>query len=69
MKPIDWRSGQGANRSDSRCYRGDLQRRPGREDAVSCATMGVTRHEGLFTQVFAQRIGNDLRAWMRHGER
>jgi hypothetical protein len=35
---MDSRPGQGANRSDSLCYREDLQRRHGCEDAVSNAS-------------------------------
>lgn len=38
MKPMNTRPGQGANRSDSLCYREDLQRRHGCEDAVSYAS-------------------------------
>ncbi len=36
MKAMDSRPGQGANRSDSRSYRKDLQRRHGGEGALSC---------------------------------
>ena len=41
MKPMDLRSGQGANRGDTGRYREDLQRRPGRKDAVSCFDISV----------------------------
>ncbi|GAB1382075.1 hypothetical protein MASR1M50_03940 [Burkholderiales bacterium] len=37
IKPMDFWSGQGANRSDTRRYREDVQRRPGRKDAVLCS--------------------------------
>ncbi len=36
MKAMDSHPGQGANHSDSRSYREDLQRRHGCEDALSC---------------------------------
>jgi hypothetical protein len=35
MKSMDSCSGQGANRSDSRCYHEDLQRGTGQEGAIS----------------------------------
>ena len=36
IKTMDFGSGQGANHSDTRRYRADLQRRHGCEDALSC---------------------------------
>jgi len=44
MKPMDLRSGQGENRSDTGRYREDLQRRPGRKDAASCFDISVSAH-------------------------
>jgi hypothetical protein len=44
MKPMDLRSGQGENRSDTGRYREDLQRRPGRKDAASCSDISVSAH-------------------------
>jgi hypothetical protein len=41
MKAMDSRPGQGANRSDSRSYREDLQRRHGGEGALSCFDISV----------------------------
>jgi len=39
---MDSRPGQGANRSDSRRYREDLQRRHGCEVALSCFEFSVS---------------------------
>jgi hypothetical protein len=44
IKPMDFAPGQGANRSDSRSYREDLQRRPGVKDAVLLAFICGTGH-------------------------
>ena len=44
MKPMDLRSGQGENRSDTGRYREDLQRCPGRKDAASCSDISVSAH-------------------------
>jgi hypothetical protein len=38
MKPMASRPGQGENRSDSLCYRGDFQRSHGCEDVVFYAS-------------------------------
>ena len=44
MKSMASRPEQGANRSDSRSYREDLQRSAGCEDAISCAAIYGTAH-------------------------
>ena len=51
MKVMDSRPGQGANRSDSRSYREDLQRRHGCEGALSCFDISGLPYQGLVRQV------------------
>jgi hypothetical protein len=46
MKPMGFRSGQGAKRSDTGLYREHLQRRPGRKDTVSCFDTSGLAHQG-----------------------
>jgi hypothetical protein len=45
MKMTDSDSGKGANRSHSRSYGEDEQRRHGAEDAFSCSGIYETGHE------------------------
>jgi hypothetical protein len=45
MKPMDFVSGQGANRSDTRRYREDWQRSHGAKDAVSLTDIYETAHQ------------------------
>ena len=46
MKVMDSRPGEGANRSDSRSYREDLQRRRGCEGALSCFDISGLPYQG-----------------------
>jgi hypothetical protein len=45
VKPMNFGSRQGANRSDTRTYREDLQRRLGLKDAVLFAGICGTGHQ------------------------
>ena len=45
MKSMDLFGRQGANRSDSRSYREELQRTMAGKDAISCQLFGGTQYE------------------------